>query len=329
MKRSNLSLLICSLFAAGSLNAATIYQGEDGDSIDLIGSFEVGGYLGKDYNDNGEKWDYDSFYSDDTFMSFGFVVKTGQIFAHIDFDYERTPWTTKNEFQQVLDKAYVGWEFENGDKIEFGRTDTAYDHYDQMGDFSVDGAAEVREAGDQDSTAKYRGSINNFKYGISYSTQGWDNYKTDSREGEVINGYLGYFNDSVDVLLGAETVDQRGEIYSVHARGWVGPVRLGGLVSLSDREEEQGYDSKDALTYVASIGYDITDKIETNLVYSIVDVDTENRDMGDDGFRTWVDDSWVAISLNYKYRRNIVLKTEFVTGGEQGSYGYGKVYYWF
>lgn len=329
MKRTNLSLLVCSLFAASSVNAVTLYQGENGDSVDLIGSFEVGGYFGKDYNDEGRKWEYDSFYSDDTFMSFGIKVKTGQIYSHLDLDFERQTWTTENEFQMVLDKALVGWQFENGDKVEFGRTDTAYDHYDAMGDFTVDAAGEVSEAGDQDSTLKYRGSFADYKYGISYSTQGWDHYQTDSRIGEVVNGYFGYFGDSLDVLVAAETVDERGDIYSLHARGSVGPVRLGGFISQSDIEESEVKDTSDALTMVASVGYDISDKLAVNVVYTDVDVDTENREMGDDGFRKWIDDSWVAANVIYKYRSNIQIGAEFVTGGEQGSYGYGKVYYWF
>jgi len=329
MKRTNLSLLVCSLLAASSVNAVTLYQGENGDKVDLVGSFEVGGYFGKDYNDNGERWEYDSYYTDDTFMSYGIRVQTGHVYSHLDLDFERQTWTRENEFQMVLDKAYVGWQFDNGDKLEFGRTDTAYDHYDQMGDFSVDGAGEVREAGDQDATLKYRGSFNSFKYGISYSTQGWDHYKTDSRVGEVVNGYFGYFGDNVDVLVAAETVDERGDIYSLHARGFIGPVRLGGFVSQYDAEEREADDTSDALLYVASAGYDFNDKLALNVVYTKVDVDTETREMGDDGFRLWIDDSWVSTGLVYNYRSNIKMKVEFVTGGEQGSYGYSKVYYWF
>lgn len=228
----------------------------------------------------------------------------------------------------VIDKGYVGYNLPiKGHTIEFGRTDTAYDHYDAFGDFANELSAEVSEAGDQDDTIKYRGEFGAFKFGISHSLKGWDlswdadqgrdTYITDSREGAVTNGYAGYFSKAITVIAAAETVNDRGEIYSLHAAANLGDVSLGGFASISDREAAD----KDSNTYVASVKYSLTDKLSLLATGNVIDNEAKATD------------SWFVAGAEYKYARNVKLAAEISHGdvlkGNQGTLGYVKAYYWF
>lgn len=320
------------MVVSSAATSATIFSGEQGETIDLSGRFETGGYLGRKYNDEGEKWTYGSGYVDDSFMSFSITGKTGQIYTRLEFDIERQNWTVDNKFQHVIDKAYAGWDFGNGHKIEAGRTNTAYDRYDSFGDFSVygdSGTADVEEAGDQDSTIKYEGEFMGLRMGISHSEEGWDEYETDSREDRVVNGYIGYFSDQYSVLFGAEEVDNRGTIYSLHGEAHMGNFALGGFYSVSDREEREAYNTLDSELKLISAKYNINPKWIIALTYSELDVEFETIETTESGYRLWVDDEWTEISTEYAYRRNVTFKMQIADGGESGSYGYGKVEYRF
>ena len=324
--------LFVGILISNAATSATIFEGEQGETLDFIGKFETGGYFGRKYNDVGGEWTYGSGYVDDSFMSFSMTGKTGQVYTRLEFDVERQNWTADNEFQYVIDKAYAGWDFGNGHKIEVGRTDTAYDRYDSFGDFSVygdSGTADVEEAGDQDSTIKYEGEFKGIRMGISHSEEGWDENETDSREDRVVNGYIGYFTDSYTVLFGAEEVDNRGTIYSVHGEAHIGDFALGGFYSASDREEREAYNTLDSELQLISAKYNLTSKWMVALTYSVLDVEFETIETTESGFRVWVDDEWTEISTEYTYRPNVTFKMQLANGGESGSYGYGKVEYLF
>lgn len=331
MKTKLIALSIASAFSM-SANALTIAENENGDSMSLYGGAEIGGWVS---NEAPKGAKHSSGYVDDSFATIGIKGQTGDFYAKFELDAERTPWTNENNMRVVIDKAYIGYNVAPNHSIEFGRTDTAYDHFDSLGDFSVNEAAEVSEAGDQDNTVKYQGQFESIKYGISYSSQGDDyeadfkptydkngkliaiedkgSYVTDSRYGAVVNGYVGYFGKELTVLFGAETVDDRGEIYSLHTKYNVGDFALGGLYSYSDRLNS----NKDSHTYVASGSYHFTDKLEGVSTFSYVD--NESKD----------NDRWVTAGVNYKYARNVKLSAEAVTGGKAGTYAYAKAYYWF
>lgn len=333
MNKTHVLHLLLGMLVSSSVFSATIHQDEEYEkTLDLYGKFETGGYFGRKFNDVGDKWKYGDGYVDDTFMSFGIKGQTGQVYTKLEFDVERQIWTEENEFQYVIDKAYAGWDFGNGHTIEVGRTDTAYDRYDAYGDFSVygaDGAADVEEAGDQDNTVKYEGEFIGFRFGLSYSGEGWDEYETDSREDRVINGYLGYFSDYFSLLVGMEDVHDRGEIYSIHGTAHVGDLSLGGFFSTSDRDEQEAYNTLDSQTYVLSARYALLEKLDLAVSYSSVDVEEETIEVTEDGFRLWTDDEWVSTSAEYAYRPNVKFKTQYTSGGEAGSYAYGKVVYLF
>ena len=103
----------------------------------------------------------------------------------------------------AIDKMFIGYEFIENHAIEFGLTDTALDDYDKFGDFTFDTTVETGEAGDQANTLKYEGSLSDFKMGVSYSYDGQS--ASGSALGDVVNGYVGYFSQYIDIAVGAET----------------------------------------------------------------------------------------------------------------------------
>ena len=332
MNKTILAVALTTLLS-GAAHAATVYKNDNGDNIKVYGGAEVGGWVA---NDTPDGVNHGTNYVDDSFATIGLKGQTGDFFAKFELDAERTPWTDDNNFQFVIDKVYVGYNLAEGHSIELGRTDTAYDHFDSFGDFSVNEAAGVSEAGDQDNTIKYRGQFGNIQLGVSYSMEGNDyeedirpvfdkdgnfvdfedkgSYKTDSRFGEVYNGYIGYFTDQFTVIAGAETVEDRGEIYSLHGEANFGKVGVGGFVSHSDRDSK----GKDTTTYLASGSYDISKQLQAVATFSHIDAENSKNN-----------DSWGTIGMNYQYAKNVKLSAEIATGGDAGTYGYAKTFFWF
>lgn len=324
MNKAVVALAVATALTGFNVSAGTVYKNENGDFLKVYGGAEVGGAIVADKDKGAFK--SNQTYVDDSFATIGLKGQTGNMYAKFELDAERTNWTKENNFQLVMDKVYVGYNLAPKHSIEFGRTDTAYDHYDAFGDFSNELAAEISEAGDQDNTLKYRGQYESFKFGISYSTEGWDGetdadgkpvsytYITDSRFGAVTNGYLGYFGESITVIGAAETVEDRGDIYSIHARAKFGKISLGGFASSSDREKE----NSDSMTYVLSGKYAFTDKLNGYLVGSMVDHDVEDND-----------EKWAVFGGEYRYAKNVKLIAEASVGRDIGTIGYLKAYYWF
>lgn len=340
MKYSTLALTLASILSVGAASATTIYKHDNGDNLKIYGGAEIGGTIVSDTDkspfgaiqhdaDGNTSYDgvNDKRFVNDSFLTLGIKGQTDDFYAKFELDAEHQDWTETNSMRVVIDKAYVGYKLPmKGHTIEFGRTDTAYDHYDAFGDFANELSAEVSEAGDQDETLKYRGQFDQIKFGLSHSLEGWDvehkgktDYVTDSREGAVTNGYVGYFDNEFTVIAAAETVDDRGEIFSVHAKVNLGDLAVGGFVSYSDREA----DNKDSYIYVASAKYSLTDKLALLATGNMVDADNDKNDA-----------EWIVVGGEYKYAKNIKLAAEISIGdvlkhGESGALGYVKAYYWF
>ncbi|WP_256384293.1 hypothetical protein [Photobacterium toruni] len=333
MKKKILVIAISSLFMSTFAQSATIYKKDNGDRLDIYGGAEIGGTIvtNRDKSPFGDK---SKSYVDDSFGTIGIKGQTNKFYAKLEIDAERTDWTYENNFRLVIDKAYVGYFLTDKQTVEFGRTDTAYDHYDAFGDFSNELADEVSEAGDQDNTIKYRGEFGALKVGISYSAKGWDfehdaqslydengifikkrgSYITDSREGEVINGYAGYFTNNLTVIAAAETVHNRGELYSLHGKYKINKFAIGGFTSYSDRDGV----NKNSMIYVLSGSYDITSQLTGYVVGNIYNDDNNDKD-----------DQHVVIGTQYMYAKNVKLVAEAAMGGDTGTLGYLKAYYWF
>ena len=340
MKYSTLALTLASILSVGAASAATIHKNDNGDNLKIYGGMEIGGTIVSDTDkspfgsvkraaDGTASYDgvNDKRFVNDSFLTLGIKGQTGNIYAKFELDAEHQDWTETNSMRVVIDKAYVGYQLPmKGHCIEFGRTDTAYDHYDAFGDFANELSAEVSEAGDQDETLKYRGEFGQVKFGLSHSLEGFDeehkgkgDYITDSREGAVTNGYVGYFDKSFTIIAAAETVDERGDILSVHTEVNLGDLGLGGFVSYSDRDA----DNKDSYTYVASVKYSLTDKLAFLATGNMIDAENDDKDV-----------EWIVVGGEYKYAKNVKLAAEVSIGdvlknGESGALGYVKAYYWF
>jgi hypothetical protein len=329
MKYSTLALALASILSVGAASAATVMEADNGDFLKIYGGAEIGGTIVSDKDKT--PFGPTKTFVNDSFLTIGAKGQTKDIYFKFEIDAEHTDWTAENSMRLVIDKAYVGYKLSKSQSIEFGRTDTAYDHYDAFGDYTNELAAGVSEAGDQDETLKYRAQFGDIKVGISHSLEGWDvetaggrDYITDSREGKVTNGYVGYFTKGFTVLAAAETVDDRGDIYSVHGEVNLDKLSLGGFVSVSDR---RGGDGSDANTYVLSTKYKLTDKLSLIAAANMVSPEATGQD----------DATWGVIGAEYKYARNIKLAAEIAQGDVledsngtvDGTLGYVKAYYWF
>jgi len=273
-------------------------------------------------------------------MTLGAKGTTGDFYAKFELDAERQDWTKDNNIRLVVDKAYVGYKLASKQSIEFGRTDTAYDHYDAFGDVTNELGAGISEAGDQDNTLKYQGQFGNIKVGISHSLEGWDgkvdnnnkpqkySYETDSLYGQVTNGYIGYFGDDFTILAGAESGDET-EIYSLHSQVKLGDLTISGLVW--DQTKNFNKDKNSEKNIVgANIGakYKLTEKL--SLLGSVNYEDLDNVKASKEDYKS----EWVVVGGEYKYAKNVKLAAEVSIGdvlknGESGALGYVKAYYWF
>ena len=338
MNKTVLAVAFASLFA-GTAQAATVYKNDNGDYMKVYGGAEVGGSIVSDTDKS--PFGPDTTFVDDSFATIGLKGQTGDIYAKFELDAERQDWTKENNMRVVIDKAYVGYKFAKGHSVEFGRTDTAYDHVDGFGDVTNELGIGISEAGDQDSTLKYRGQFGNIKVGISHSLEGWDGttdefghpekytYETDSLFGQVTNGYIGYYADEFTVLVGAESGDET-EIYSLHGKAKLGKFTLAGLV-FDETKNFDGDKSKEVNEVGANIGgkYALTDQL--NLLASVNYTDVDKYD--DAAY-------YGVVGAEYKYARNIKLAAEVAIGDvlkdktasngkDSGAVGYVKAYYWF
>lgn len=339
MKYSTLALTLASILSAGAVNAATIYKNDNGDNLKIYGGMEIGGTFVSDTDKT--PFGPSSTYVDDSFATLGAKGSTGNFYGKFEMDAERQDWTTDNNIRLVVDKAYVGYNLTAAQSIEFGRTDTAYDHYDGFGDVTNELGAGISEAGDQDNTIKYQGQFGKVKVGISHSLEGWDGtvddatgdpekytYETDSLFGQVTNGYIGYFADSFAVLVGAELGDET-EIYSLHGEIKLNDLTVSGLIW--DQTKNFNKDEQSEKNIVgANIGakYKLTDKL--SLLANVNFEDLDNVNVSKEDYKS----EWVVVGGEYQYAKNVKLAAEVSMGdvlknGENGALGYVKAYYWF
>jgi hypothetical protein len=355
MKHTTLALTLASILSMGAASAGTVFKNDNGDNLKVYGGAEVGGTFVSDTDKT--PFGPDSTFVDDSFLTIGLKGQTGDFYAKFELDAERQDWTADNNIRVIVDKAYVGYNLAPKQSIEFGRTDTAYDHYDAFGDVTNELGAGISEAGDQDSTLKYKGQFGNIKVGISHSLEGWDgttakdttyeivdgkvevkttdtgepqkySYETDSLHGQVTNGFIGYFGDDFSVLVGAESGDET-EIYSLHGKVKLGDFTVSGLVWDQTKNFNE-IESSEKNIVGANIGakYKLTDKL--SLLANVNYEDLDNVKASKTDYKA----EWVVVGAEYKYARNVKLAAEVsmgdvLDGGESGALGYLMAYYWF
>jgi len=339
MKKTIIAVALTSLIT-GAAQAATVYKADNGDNVKVYGGAEVGGTFVSDTDKT--PFGPDTTFVDDSFATIGLKGQTGDFYAKFELDGERQDWTKDNNMRIIIDKAYVGYNVTKGHSIEFGRTDTAYDHVDAFGDVTNELGLGISEAGDQDSTIKYRGKFGNVKVGISHSVEGWDgdtddaghpvkySYETDSLFGQVTNGYIGYYGETFTVIAGAEEGDET-SIYSLHGEVELGKITLAGLVFDETKNFDKGSDTNEVGVNLGG-KYAMTEKLNllANVNYSDSDAFADEAYFG-------------VVGAEYRYASNVKLAAEVAFGDvlkgakdankkkttESGALAYLMAYYWF
>ncbi|WP_064604769.1 porin [Photobacterium sp. J15] len=353
--KTALAVLISAIFAAPCLQAATIYQDDNGDYLKLYGEVGVGGHFGAD-EDSGEFFSDDS-YIDDSFATMGVKGKNGEIFYRLELDYERENWKGgSGDMTLSIDKMFLGYQLNDYHYFEVGLTDTAFDDYDKWGDFTFDTTVETGEAGDQDATVKYEGTYGDFKLGTSYSY----NAKSSSGSllGDVVNGYFGYFGERFSAVLGLEGRNgSEGE--SKYGEQWL--AGFGMRVAVTDSlllgingyyEEEDIADDKTVVDVSdpnnpVSVYNDYQKQKNKGALVSAKYIFNENWEMvassnyetyekwdetsqqWDTKHHTWGKERiWGTLGVNFKPTRSSVIAIEGNVGeASQDAYAYARVYF--
>ncbi|WP_025565295.1 porin [Psychromonas sp. SP041] len=358
LKKSTLCIALSTILAGATAQAATIYEKENGDNLKVYGEVGVGGHIGADY-EYGEFYTDDKSYIDDSFATLGLKGEYEDIYYRLEVDYERENWAYgSGDLELTIDKLFIGYKFYKNHAIEVGLTDTALDDYDKYGDFTFDTTVETGEAGDQENTIKYEGSFSDFKMGLSYSYEGESS--SGSELGDIINGYVGYFSDYVDVVIGAEArsgsegISKYGgqKLFSLGLRAYITDdfaIGLNGyienediaqtstVISISNSfEKTSSYNNYQTLKNqggLVSARYTLNKKVEfTGSLnyeeYEIWDINSTYGVSPDSEFSWGKERIWGTLGVNFKPTSSVIFALEGNFGeAAQDAYAYARVYF--
>lgn len=355
-KKTALCIALSALFVGINTQAATIYEQDNGDNLNLYGEIGVGGHIGAN-EEYGEFYDDDKNYIDDSFATMGIKGTYQDVYYRLELDYERENWKYgSGDMVLSIDKMFVGYRITDNHAIEFGLTDTAFDDYDNYGDLTFDTTVETGEASDQANTIKYEGNLANFKMGGSYSYQA----ESDSgfKLGDIVNGYIGYFGNTISAVAGLE---RRAGSEGDSKYGEQQLFGLGGRVNVTDAltlgingyiEDEdlaqsstitnisdplnpvsmyndyQTFRNKGALV---SASYKLTQRWEFTGSYNFEEYDAwaiYNARYGEADY-SWGDErTWATLGINFKPSHSVIFAVEGNVGeAAQDAYAYARVYF--
>jgi len=350
-KKSILCMSIATVLTHSVAQAATIYEKENGDYLKVYGEVGVGGHFGADY-EYGEFYTDEQSYIDDSFATLGLKGETEGIYYRLELDYQRENWEYgSGDMELDVDKLFLGYKFYKQHAIEVGLTDTALDDYDKYGDFTFDTTVETGEAGDQDNTIKYEGVADAFRMGISYTYQGESS--SGSEQGDIVNGYVGYFSHVVDVVVGAETrrgsdgLSKYGEqnLFTFGLRAYVLEdlaIGVNGFIENEDISQNNTTDADGDTVYndyhtlknkggLVSARFNATDKIEltSSINYEEYEAWDSSSAYGDGVDYSWGKERiWGTFGINFKPSRPIILAIELNVGeAAQDAYAYARIYF--
>lgn len=358
LKKSKLSIALFPLLFAVNAHSATLYENQHGDTIKVYGEVGVGGHIGAN-NEYGEFYTDDKTYIDDSFATIGIKGNYDKTYYRLELDFERENWEYgSGDMVLSIDKVFVGYMFLENHAIEFGITDTALDDYDKFGDYTFDTTVETGEAGDQANTLKYEGTISDFAIGVSYSYNGES--ASGSALGDVINGYLAYYSDYIDIAIGAETrTGSEGESkygqqflfaaglrahfteqLSIGLNGYVENediAQSSTLISIdSDLESVYSYNDYETLQnkgglisarfkYTPQVHFTASANFEA---YEEWDIESEYGPSPDDEYSWGKERTWTTLGIIYKPSRSVVYAFEANFGeAAQDAYAYARVYF--
>jgi len=357
-KKTALCIALSALFVTVNTQAKTVYDSGEGDTLSVYGEVGVGGHIGADY-EYGEFYTDDETYIDDSFATLGVKGNYQATYYRLELDYERENWAYgSGDMELAIDKIFIGYKITPDHAIEFGLTDTALDDYDKFGDFTIDTTVETGEAGDQENTIKYEGRLADFKAGISYSYNGESS--SGSALGDIINGYVGYFSDYFDVVVGAETrTGSEGEskygeqtLYAFGLRTYFGEdlaIGLNGFIENEDiaqtsttidisSDNEYTYTYNDYQTLenkgaLVSARYQATPKIQLTgslnyEEYEAWDVSSAYGVAPDDEYSWGKERTWSTLGVNFNPTNSVLFALELNFGeSAQDAYAYSRVYF--
>jgi len=358
-KKTAICLALSTLFSGVSAQAASIYENDNGDHLKVYGEVGVGGHIGADY-EYGEFYHDDENYIDDSFATLGIKGSEGSVYYRLEVDYQRENWAyASGDMELAIDKIFIGYRLTDNHAVEFGLTDTALDDYDKFGDFTFDTTVETGEAGDQENTIKYEGSFADFRMGASYSYEGESS--SGSALGDIYNGYIGYFSEHADVVVGAETrLGSEGEskygaqtLYTLGARLYINDALAIGINAYLENEDIAqrlsviDYDAEtDETTYsyndyqtlenkgaLISARYIFTPKFTFTASanyeeYEAWDIHSAYGVAPDDQYSWGKERIWGTVGVTFKPSHSVVFAVEGNIGeAAQDAYAYARVYF--
>jgi len=148
VKKQLLATAITAVLAMGT--SATVNAGNITDKVSLGAFMEVGGYIGGEERQSIDAYHFheksnEAIFHTDTAGSIRVKYKDGQVFGGIEVDAYATKKTAE------LDKAFVGFKFNNGVTVKGGLIDSVFDARSSYGDLAVEfgkGAVETGAGGD-------------------------------------------------------------------------------------------------------------------------------------------------------------------------------------
>lgn len=355
-KKTALCITLSALFTGANIQAATLYEKDNGDSLKLYGEVGVGGHIGAN-DEYGAFYTNDKNYIDDSFATMGVKGNYQTVYYRLELDYERENWKYgSGDMVLAIDKMFIGYNITDNHAVEFGLTDTAFDDYDKYGDLTFDTTVETGEAGDQANTVKYQGSLSAFKMGASYSYQ--SESSSGSQLGDVVNGYIGYFGDTVSAVIGLEQrAGSKGEskygkqqLLGLGARVNVTEtltLGINGYVEDEDISQSKTIiDNSDPLNPIysyndyqtvtnkgalVSASYKVTSQWEVTGSYNFEEYEAwaiHNADYGQADY-SWGDArTWGTLGLNFRPSSSVIIALEGNAGeAEQDAYAYARVYF--
>lgn len=358
LKKTAICIALSTLFMGSNAQAVTVFENKNGDTVKVYGEVGVGGHIGAN-NEYGEFYTDDKTYIDDSFATIGIKGNYDKTYYRLELDFERENYAFgSGDMVLAIDKMFIGYEFIENHAIEFGITDTALDDYDKFGDFTFDTTVETGEAGDQANTLKYEGSLSDFKMGVSYSYEGQS--ASGSALGDVINGYVGYFSQYIDIAVGAETrTGAKGEskygeqvLFAAGLRARITEqlsVGLNGYIEnediaqedttisiAADGEETKSYNDYQTLENkgaLISARFKYTPQIHFtgSLNYEAFeewDIESEFGVSPDDEYSWGKERTWSTIGIIYKPSKSVTFALEGNFGeAAQDAYAYSRVYF--
>ncbi|MFT6987197.1 MAG: outer membrane pore protein F [Psychromonas sp.] len=357
-KKTALCIALSALFVGVTTQAATIYEKDNGDNLKLYGEVGVGGHIGAN-TEYGEFYDNDKTYIDDSFATMGIKGRYDSVYYRLELDYERENWAYgSGDMVLSIDKMFVGYHLTDNHAVEAGLTDTAFDDYDKYGDLTFDTTVETGEAGDQANTVKYEGQISDIKLGVSYSYQ--SESSSGSKLGNVMNGYVGYFGDTVSAVVGLEKRNgSEGEskygdqqlvgfgmrvnvtdALSLGINGYIedediaqlSTVIVDNSMNLNDDvvvyNDYQTLRNKGALV---SASYKLTPKWEVTGSYNFEEYEAwaiHNDQYGKEDYSWGNERTWATLGVNFRPSSSVIFALEGNVGeAAQDAYAYARVYF--